>query len=131
MFWRKHKTIADPDLGNLEFSLNRWSARTVGEAACFIAIHGDRDGPNPIALAEAKRLLASQAELAAAAIGFARSDPEASAFSEGQGELIFEGITASPIPGSFTVELGLSGWPDAMVDVQFKSNNPTAVLLGD
>jgi hypothetical protein len=131
MFWRKHKTVADPDLGTLEFMLNRWSGRPGGDGSCFIAMHGDRDGPNPVALAEAKRLFGKQAALAAAAIDFARADSEASEFADGQGELRFEGITATPSPGAFTVELGLSKWPDAMLDVQFQSNKPIAVLLSD
>ena len=131
MFWRKHKTISDPDLGTLEFMANRWSARAGGEGSCFIAAYGDRDGPDPVALAEAKRLLERRSELAAAAIKFARSDREAASFSDGQGELRFEGITATASPGVFTVELGLSNWPDAMLDVQFKANEPTVVLLAD
>jgi hypothetical protein len=131
MFWRKRKSVVDPDLGTLEFILNRWSGRPGGEGSCFIAIPGDRDGPDREALAEAKGLMGRQADLAAAAIGFARADPKASAFAVGHGELQCEGIAATPSPGTFTVELGLSKWPDAMLDVQFHSNMPTAILLGD
>jgi hypothetical protein len=131
MFWRKRVTISDPVLGTLAFWRGKWSGDATSAAQPFVAIQGTDTGPNPAALQQARTLMGRQGELAEAAMAFVRADEHGAAFIHDQGNLQFEGFTVTAELGEYTVELGLSAWADAMIDVRFKADKPVSIGLAD
>jgi hypothetical protein len=60
-----------------------------------------------------------------------RADANAISFMADNGALVLDGFSFSSTPGTFTVDFGLAGWPDAALNVRFANGVPFEVWLGD
>ena len=62
MFWRK-KTFTDPELGTLHYQGGTWYAdlEAASGEPCYANVAGDRSGPDPASLQQARTLLADLA----------------------------------------------------------------------
>jgi hypothetical protein len=133
MFWKKKPTISDPQFGLLTFSHSSW---TSGPLQCpagevFISIDGDQSSPSVEGIAFAREVFENPADFVSAATAFIRADANAVAFMEYNGELDLSGFSFEATPGTFTVDFGLTDWPDAMLNVLFADGVPFEVWLGD
>lgn len=128
--FKKKPTHLDPDLGLLTFAHRQWTsgaiATTAGEAV--FSLEGDAAGPDPACLSLARVVLQHAARHVASAMGHARSDPQAREFMAGRGALLFDGLSIKA-DGSFHVDLALSEWEDASINVVFVQDAPREVLL--
>jgi hypothetical protein len=132
MFFRKRKITTDPILGELEFSKGGWVSTAVADTRLpYFRIDGDTMGPDAEGLIQARSLLASHAQVASTAIAHALSDSNAKDFAGGHGEFVLEGFHVTRQLGTYTAELALTGWPDAMISVEFQGDEPQTVLLAD
>ena len=133
MFWKKKPTISDPQFGLLTFSHIAW---TSGPLQCpagevLISIDGDQSTPSMEGIAYARGVFENPTGVVSAATAFIRADAHAVAFMEHNGELDLNGFTFEATPGTFSVDFGLTDWPDAMLNVRFVGGVPFEVWLGD
>jgi hypothetical protein len=133
MFWSKKPTISDPQFGLLAFANGEWCSKALPSPAgnLLVSIAGDRSAPSPAGLACAREIFQNAARVVSAAAAFVRADANAIAFMENNGSLVVDGFSVSATPGSFTVDFGLTDWPDAALNVRFADGMPFEVWLGD
>lgn len=133
MFWKKKRTVSDPQFGVLTFSRTEWQS---GPLTCpagdvLISIAGDESAPSVEAMAYAREVFQNPLAVVSAATEFILADAHAVEFMEHNGELDLDGFSFAATPGTFTVDFGLTGWPDAMLNVRFAAGAPFEVRLGD
>lgn len=132
MFWKKPK-FQSAHFGELIFRHGKWKSKAihthVGDIGLSVA--GSKKGPNVDALDAAGALLKDIVGLVAVAVAFVRADNDAKNFVADQGELIVDLLDVDDVVGDFSISFGPSKWPDAMIEVLFKSGVPCAVLLAD
>lgn len=128
----KRPVFVDPQLGRLFWSHGHWltAAQASSEGEVTFRVAGSRVGPNARALDRARSVLSRPTPVVTAAKSYVFSDVEASEFCRGNGELVLDGFAISD-EGELSVELTLSGWPDAMVEVKFIGEVPCQALFAD
>jgi hypothetical protein len=132
MFWKK-PTTKHPQFGTLTYSNECWTSGEISTAAgvVIINIEGDKSGPSEASIAIAAKVLAQPQAVVTNAIAFAQANADAREFISGNGDITLDGFSFKSHHGSFQVNLALSNWPDAMIDVVFKDGVPCKVLLAD
>lgn len=133
MFWKKKRTVSDSQFGVLTFSDGEWQS---GPLKCLagdvlVSISGDESAPSTQGIAYAREVFQNPLEVVSAATEYLRADAHAVEFMEHGGELDLDGFSFEATPGTFTVDFGLTGWPDAMLNVRFAAGAPFEVWLGD
>lgn len=128
--FKQKPTHLDPDLGPLTFAHRQWTSGVIatGAGKAVVSLEGDAAGPDPACLSLARTVLQDAARHVAAAMAHACSDPQAREFMAGQGRLLFDGFSINA-DGSFHVDLALSEWEDASINVVFVQGAPREVLL--
>lgn len=127
-FFRTH-TFEDPILGRFQRTGTTWFP-VEAPSGIGVTMAGGKNGPTPDVVAVAQRLLQDSETRIQSARHYLHADPKVLEFMRGNGELICDGFSVYE-SGSFAVEFSLSGWPDAMISVPFKEDNPCEVLLAD
>jgi hypothetical protein len=132
MFWKK-PILEDPDVGTLTFLSDQWMSESISTPCgeIWVSIGGDRTALSPEGLIEAKKLASNPDGAFRAAAAFIHSDAGAQEFIKGNGELVFNGFSITPIAGKFKTEFSLSNWSDAMISVEFENGLPYDVSLAD
>lgn len=132
MFWKK-PTTKHPQLGTLTYSHGYWASEEIPTQAghVIINIEGDKTGPSEASLGVAAEVLAHPQEVVTNAIAFIQANTEAREFICGNGDMILDGFSFKSFHGYFEVNLALSDWPDAMINVVFENGLPCQILLTD
>jgi len=133
MFWRKKPTLSDPEFGLLAYANGEWSSESLRSPVgnVLVSIAGDRSAPSPDGIGCAREVFRNAAAAVSAATAFVRADANAISFMADNGALVLDGFSFSSTPGTFTVDFGLAGWPDAALNVRFANGVPFEVWLGD
>ncbi|WP_139202764.1 hypothetical protein [Pseudoxanthomonas sp. GM95] len=123
----------DPELGRCVFRGRRWVCASRDRAGneLLIGLPGDRRAPALAGLSEARALLGQVEAIAASALKYADDDASVQAFIASEGALQLDGFSVTDEPGTFVVEFSVQGWPDAMIDVQFRAGLPCGVSCAD
>ena len=133
MFWRKKPTNSDSQFGLLTFLNGKWNSGSLQGPAgdVLVSIEGDQSSPGPAGIAYAREVFRNTADIVSAATAFIRADANAIELMENNGTLVLDGFSFSSTPGTFTVDFGLTDWPDATLNVRFADGVPFEVWLGD
>ena len=132
MFWKKRQ-VEDAVLGILTYHDGEWISELLPSScgAIRIGVEGSKAAPSSEGISDAREAFVSPAWITEAARAYLLADAQAVEMMQGHGELTLDGFSFTSTRGVFSVTYGLTGWPDAMLVIEFSQGVPCEVSLSD